>query len=310
MTAERTRRKRRLGLYMEGLRKRTDPALKPEAVAKKVETSRTTITRMELGQQLPGRHLFYAILGAYKTTTREREEAIARWSYAKQDTTVIEDSAALLPKYVAFRRDESEAARELTINYVALPGLLQTADYAAALAEGNRALRAGDTGWEQRAADERQARQRLLSKPQPLHLHAIISEAALMHEVGGPVVMADQLRHLITMCSQPNVTIQIAPLATGAFGPMNSPVIILEFTDDPENPHSVYLEYAAGGETIDNQKDVSSFVALFNNVRVLALPPDESAAVIQSVLDKMEDSGEPRRRVAKEQLQWRSERLR
>jgi hypothetical protein len=288
---------------MEGLRKRTDPALKPEAVAKKVETSRTTITRMELGQQLPGRHLFYAILGAYKTTTREREEAIARWSYAKQDTTVIEDSAALRPKYVAFRHDESEAVRELTINYVALPGLLQTADYAAAVADNNSALRARTVEWQRRAADERQARQRLLSKPEPLHLHAIISEAALMHQVGGPVVMAAQLRHLITMGTQPNVTIQVVPLTTGAFGPMNSPVIILEFADDPENPHSVYLEYAAGGETIDNQKDVSLFVTLFNNVRALALPPDESAAAIQSVLDKMEDTGDPRRRVAKEHFQ-------
>lgn len=289
MAAERTRRKRRLGLFMEGLRRRVVPPLKPEQVAGMVEAARTTITRMESGQQLPNIQLLYAVLGVYGASEKERDEAVGLWRAAKQDTTVIEHAADLPPKYVAFRRDEAEAVAELTINYVALTGLLQTAGYAGALADANRSLRVRADGWEQRTAQERQARQLLLAKPEPLRLHAILSEASLLYMVGGPTVMAEQLRHLLTVCAQPNVTIQVVPLASGAFGPMNSPVIILEFDDEPESQHTVYLEYAAGGESIERQADVTSFVTLFDDVRALALSPNDSAAVIRAVLDKIEE---------------------
>ncbi|MFC0114719.1 Scr1 family TA system antitoxin-like transcriptional regulator [Kibdelosporangium aridum] len=291
MAVKPTRRKRKLGRYMERLRRKIEPtAPTPEDVAKIVETARTTITRMELGQQLPQLHLFYAILGVYRATKDEREEATKLWRAAKQDTTVIEHAADLRPKYVAFRRDESEAVRERSINYVVLPGLLQTAGYASALADANNALRTAEAGWELRAAEERQVRQRLLSGPNPLHLHAILSEACLLYQVGGSTVMAEQLQHLLTVARKPNVTIQVVPFAAGAVGPMTSPVIILEFDDDPENPHSVYLEHAAGGESIDDQTDVSRFLALFDDVRASALSPAKSTDAIRAVLDKIEDT--------------------
>jgi transcriptional regulator with XRE-family HTH domain len=285
MAAELTRRKRSLGRYMEALRKRMDPPMSAEALADLCEIARTTITRMEGGSQLPNRHLFAAILGALGVNDTERKEAFALWHRAKQPTATVEHASDLAPKYVAFRRDESEAVAELTINYVALPGVLQTARYASAVAEGGRL----DVVWEQRMADERLARRQLLEGERPLRLHAILSEAALRYVVGGLHVWKEQLEQLLSATERENITIQVVPFARGAFGHMSGPVIILCFDDDPDAPHIVYLEHPAGGETIDKQEDVASFVAIFEDVRGLAWSPEESADFIRSLLNETKD---------------------
>lgn len=290
MPAELTRRKRSLGRYMEALRKRPDRTLTADEVATLAETSRTTISRMEGGLQLPNKHLFAAILGALRVNETERREAFALWRRAGVRTASVEHAADLPPKYLAFRRDESEAVSELTINYVALPGLLQTAAYHQALVEATRWLvPKASPGWEERSADERRARQQLLTGEAPLYLHAILSEAVLRYVVGGREVWMEQLEHLLTVAQQENITIQVVPFDQGAYGSTNGPVTILCFEDDPDTPHTVYLEHPAGGETIDNQEEVSSFVDMFDDVRKLACSSDESALVIRTLLDKAKD---------------------
>jgi DNA-binding XRE family transcriptional regulator len=284
MPSEQTRRRRRFGQYMQALRERVTPRLTPEAAAKSVETSRATISRLEGGKQLPNVHLVYAVLGLYGATEEERDEAMVRWRAAKASTITIEHAADLAPKYAAFRRDESEAITEWTLDYATLPGLVQTSEYIAALVRSVRHLPANR---EQPLAEERQARQALLHDPEPLRLHSLISEFAIRCLVGGPDVMAEQLRRLLDVGAKPNVTIQVVPYSAGAFGPMGGPVIILGY-DDSDSPHSVYLDYAVGGESIESQSDVSVFVAMFEDIKAKALPSDQSAELIRAVLEEIE----------------------
>jgi hypothetical protein len=269
---------------MKDLREQYMPGVKPERVAELARTSRPSVSRMEGGVTLPRFHLFTAILGVYPATEQERERALELWEYADADTTVIEHEDDLRAKYLAFRWDESEAAIERTIDPIAVPGLLQTAGYAAAVGEAGRLLNPRED-WEERAADERQSRQRLLDKENPLQLHSLIDEAAIRRTVGGPDVMAEQLAHLLAMGKRNNVTIQVVPFGAGAYGTMSGPVIILGFED--EDPDIGYLEYAAGGTTVEEADDVAAFMAMFNDVQAIALPPKRSAGLIQEVLDQL-----------------------
>ena len=289
MPSEKTRRKARLGNYMLMLRKRIEPELKAEAVSELVETARTTITRMEAGRQVPSLHLMHAILGIYGVTDEERAEAVGRWRIAKQGTAVVEHAADAPMKYRAFRRDESEAAFERTMEPIAIHGLLQTAAYAAAVADAALLFNQNrPAGWEQRATDERLSRQKLLHGSGSLRLHSLIDEGVVRRVVGGPEVMAEQLRHLLAVGAQDNITIQVVPFGAGAYSTMSGPVSLLSF-GHAEESDTAYLEHAAGGELVENAEDVAVFVSTFERVsRDLALPPDQSADLIKEVLDQLE----------------------
>ncbi|MBM7771605.1 transcriptional regulator with XRE-family HTH domain [Actinokineospora baliensis] len=288
MPPEQTRRKRMVGRYMEALRKRHDPTLIPERAAALADTSRTTISRLENGQQLPNKHLFAALLTVYGATDEERAEAMALWTHARQATLAIKDVDDTPAKYIAFRRDEADAVAELTINYIALPGLLQTNAYARAASSGDPFDTIDEVLRERRAA-ERERRRQLLEMDKPLALHAIVSEAVLRMHVGGPGIMADQLRHLLVMAAKDNVTIQVMPFAAGSFGPMNGPVVLLRFDDDPVHSHTVYLEYPLGGETVDRKATVAVFLEIFEAICVRAMSPEDSISFMRSVLSDLEE---------------------
>ncbi|WP_170220679.1 helix-turn-helix domain-containing protein [Amycolatopsis cihanbeyliensis] len=295
MPSERTRRKAKLGRYMEALRERVEPRLIPERVAELLETSRTTVSRLESGNQRVNLHLLHALLGLYGATEEERAEAVSLWRAARQDTTVVEYQADLHAKYVAFRRDERDAVAEYDLELSTVPGQLQTTAYAAAIAAAAHRfnVRRGPD-WEERATAERLDRQRLLEGPSPLRLHVLLGEGVIGTVVGGPAVMAEQLRHLLEMGERDNITIQIVPFTAGAVGTMSGPAIVLEF-DDPEDPYSVYLESAAGGDLVDNDQDVAAFLGAFEDTVAVALPAAESAARIQAALDELtRDDGHAR----------------
>lgn len=284
MTMGKTRRKVKLGRFMKELRDRYMPGGKPEQVGELALCRRETVSRMEAGTTLPRIHLFAAILGVYPVTEEERAKAHALWKHAQEEDIVVEHAADLPAKYLKFRWDEADAVIERIIQPIAVPGLLQTAGYAAAVGAAGGKLNPRE-GWEQRAADERQSRQRLLFKDNPLQLHSLIDEAVIRRAVGGPDVMAEQLAHLLAMGERDNVTIQVVSFGAGAYGPMSGPVTILDFQD--EDPDIVYLEYPAGGTTVEKPDDVASFIAMFNDVRAVALPPDKSAGLVREALDQL-----------------------
>ncbi|MCU1684994.1 MAG: putative DNA-binding protein [Amycolatopsis sp.] len=64
----------------------------------------------------------------------------------------------------------------------------------------------------------RSARKQRLDEPDPLHLHAILDEAAISRQVGGHAVMLEQLNHLLAMSKRSTITVQVTPFAAGAYG--------------------------------------------------------------------------------------------
>ncbi|WP_158881123.1 helix-turn-helix domain-containing protein [Amycolatopsis anabasis] len=285
---ERTRRKAIFGRYMQGLRERCEPKLTPDALARETHAARTTITRMEGGLTTPGFLLVRTLLGIYGATEEERHRAEQLWEAAKADTTRIVHADDMPAKYRAFRRDESDADFERTLDTVIIPGMLQTPGYAAEVWQGAHRL-TRSPGGESIAAAERQTRQELLRrKDKPLKLHALIDEAALRRMLGGPRVMAEQLDHLLAVGTWANVTIQVLPFALGAYGPLAGPMILLSY-DSPDEPDVAYLEYIAGGESVENEHDVAALSAVFDDAARKALNPRKSAAFITVIRDGIEN---------------------
>jgi hypothetical protein len=284
MALDKTRRKVALGRYMQALRKATEPVLRPEDIAPQIRIAATTITRMEGGLTLPGFTLLQALVGIYGASDAERAEATRLWEHAKQGSTSVENAVDLPTKYRAFRHDESDAVMERALDVAAIHGLLQTAGYAVAIGEASRRHHRFE-GWERRAAEERHSRQQLLEGTHPLKLHVIMDESVIRRTIGGRGAMIEQLEHLLTAGTRKNITIQVIPFGAGAYSTMSGPVTILSFEDEAD-PGLAYLEYAAGGETVENTKDVQAFVETFEDIRrTVALSPKESARLIRAALD-------------------------
>ncbi|HEV2780038.1 MAG TPA: helix-turn-helix transcriptional regulator [Actinophytocola sp.] len=98
-----------------------------------------------------------------------------------------------------------------------IPGLLQTADYAKALISDNVTVPKVEV--DQRV-EVRMRRQERLVGEDPLEFTAVISQAALLQEIGGSAVLRSQLRHVANMIEQhPNtIEVRVIPFTAKACG--------------------------------------------------------------------------------------------
>ncbi|MBK0870870.1 helix-turn-helix domain-containing protein [Saccharopolyspora sp. HNM0986] len=280
MPSTQTRRKRRLGQFLLALRETAD--LTHDQVAELLRKSQTSISKIENGYFLCNFSELGALLAFYGASDEQRREAQAMWDDARADGTRIQVSTAHPTKYRAFVRAEAEAVSVRSLAPLAVPGLLQTVDYATAIHAAARHF--GTDTDSRRAVRSRRARQRRLYAPDPVQLHALIDEGVLRRQVGGQSVMREQLRHLRTRSEQDNVTIQVVPLEAGAYGTSSGPVTILGFRDE-DDPDAVYLEYPGGGTWVENANDVHAFTLTFEDVAAAALTPNESADWLRAMED-------------------------
>lgn len=182
-----------------------------------------------------------------------------------------------------FRRYVSleAAASELrTYQSESVPGLLQAEAYARAT------LRA----WEPDAGDQvirgplelRMLRQRILTREDPVHLTAVLGEAALRKVVGDPSVMSEQVTRLLELSDLPNIDLHILPFAATGQPVLNSGFTLLTF---PEQDDSVvYLEDLVGATYVDKPAEhVGRYNVVFNRLRRAALDPQDSRTYLARI---------------------------
>jgi len=187
----------------------------------------------------------------------------------------------------------------------AVPGLLQTPEYARALLSMGHSLRDAEHLEERVAA--RLERQNRLTGPDRPHLWIILDEAVLRRPVGGSAVMRGQLEKLLRMAEEPNITVQVLPFDQGAHGALAGSLSVLVMPDGTE---IAYTEGAHHGQLTEEPEEVEQFVLTYDHLRAMALPPLMSLELIRSVLEvdyrgNRVPSRSDRRRLAQQQLQQR-----
>jgi len=161
---------------------------------------------------------------------------------------------------------------------IVVPGLLQTEAYARAMTNSD-AFKPTPSSIEQRVL-VRMERQKLISQGR-LKLIAVMDEAVLHRQIGGPRVMNDQLTALLDAAELWNVTLQVIPFREGAYASMLSSFAILSF---PDHAGVVYIE-GLTGDLYAEGADVERCTIVFNDLRSSALSPSESAAIIRNIRD-------------------------
>ncbi|CAM5375172.1 transcriptional regulator [Streptomyces badius] len=186
----------------------------------------------------------------------------------------------------------------------AVPGLLQTPEYARALLSMGHSLRDAEHLEERVAA--RLDRQVRLTGPDRPELWIVLDEAVLRRPVGGAAVMRGQSEKLLRMAEEPNVTLQVLPFDQGAHGALPGSLTVLVM---PDGTKIAYTE-GAHRRLTQEPDEVEQFDLTYDQLRAMALPPQMSLDLIRSVLEVDYRAGSipsrsDRRRLAQQQLQQR-----
>ncbi|MCF6524248.1 helix-turn-helix domain-containing protein [Streptomyces sp. JJ36] len=240
--------------------------------------SRSKISRLELGRTGCKQQDVEALLelyGAGDETERAMVRELARQAntpgWWQQYSDVI---PSWLHDYLGLEQ-AAEVIRGFESQFV--PGLLQTPDYARAVARlGHPEAPPAELD---RRVELRVRRQGVLSRPDPPHLWVVLDEAVLHRPVGGRAVLRAQLDHLRTMAALPHVTVQILPFAAGGHGALCGPVTMLRPPGE-QLPDVVYLEQLTTAVYPDRPAEVARYWDLLNHLAVDAEPASATPALL------------------------------
>jgi hypothetical protein len=177
---------------------------------------------------------------------------------------------------------EQEATSITCFAMYFLPGLLQTEDYARAIIKGI-VPKIAPAILDQRV-EARMRRQQLLDQPKPPRYRALLDEATLYRQVGGPAVMKAQLEKLLRCVQEEKATIQVIPFDVGAHAAMDSNFDYLEFEGFPL-PSLVFVECLVLHLYLDRPEQLRRHAEVLEYLRDEALSPRDSAKRIEKIHD-------------------------
>jgi len=267
-----TVRSRGLGTEIRNLRKAA--GLRLEQLAQRCGWSRATLGRIESGERIPSETEMATLLGTLGITGSERTRLFELVQAAAEPRWWEVGGHTGTPAALAALIDFERFATEITdLSLTRVPDLLQTPDYARAVLTAT-GLDGPDL--ESRVA-LRLGRQGVLTRRHPVRFQAYLDEAVLRRPVGGPAVLADQLRHLLRMAQRPNISVHLLPFAAGAHAGLDGDQLLLQF--ERQRP-IVHVENLRSGEFLDDAADTAPFFDALSRVAAVSLPAGESVRLI------------------------------
>lgn len=186
-------------------------------------------------------------------------------------------------QFPAFFRDaarlEGEAVGLHVYEMYAVPGLLQTEEYARAVFAVRRPLL--DEDRIEQGLSARLARQEIFArKPAPL-VSFVLEECVLQRPLGGREVLRGQLEQVLLIGHRRNVEIQVMPVSREDHGALGGPFTLI---DTPEGRRIAYAEVQGDSRLYSGQPKVRELEARYGILRAQALTPSESLAYVEKLL--------------------------
>ncbi|MEV6338234.1 helix-turn-helix transcriptional regulator [Nocardia vinacea] len=275
-----TLQRRQLGRALRDARQAQGLTLDQVAAATKI--SRATLSRIELGQYEKIRDMEVDYLSRYYCLPDARTAYLKSLASQANAKVWYQDYRHLIvPGFGTYLELESFASDFWFYQPIAIPGLLQTADYARTLEQLGRPDHSLDEN--NTRVDLRIQRTKILTRPHnPVRAEFLLQETTLYTLVGSGPIMATQLRHIADLSTRDNVTVRVLPFTAGLpTGSMMPPHIILDFPDN--EPSVVYTEAAIGSMTFDGAEDVKRFRTLHETLRGAALDEQLSRDRIRKI---------------------------
>ncbi|GGT86697.1 helix-turn-helix domain-containing protein [Streptomyces coeruleorubidus] len=268
-------RRRKLGAELRALR--TSAGLTSGEAARLVGWHQSKVSRIETGTSGVKPTDVRLLLDAYAVADTQLRELLMmlagsddsggrqHWWHAYR--------GVLPPTYRDFISLESQAGAMRTLETTVVPGLLQTPEYARAVTKA--AVEGLSEDRLDTLVEVRLARQDVLRADPPLELSAVLDEAVLRREVGGPGVMARQLERLVEAARLPQVRLQVLPFAAGAHIGVTGPFVIFSFSSTSDLD-VVVLDHLTSSLYLERKEDLQAYTEAFNALQIHALSPEDS----------------------------------
>jgi transcriptional regulator with XRE-family HTH domain len=275
-------RRRKLGAELRGLRARA--GLTSGEAAGLVGWHQSKVSRIETGASGVKPADVRLLLDAYGVQDPELRELLLvlagsedgggrqNWWHAYR--------GVLPPAYRDFISLESQASRMRTLETSVVPGLLQTPEYARAVTRA--AVGTLEDAKLDALVEVRLARQDVLRADPPLELSAVLDEAVLRREVGGPEVMARQRERLLQAARLPQVRLQVLPFAAGEHIGITGPFVIFSFPSRSDLD-VVVLDHLTSSLYLERKEDLQAYSEAFTSLQIHALSPEESLDYIAAL---------------------------
>lgn len=270
-----TVRHRRLARELLDLREGAGVA--PEDAARQLGWSRFKVRNIETAKVRPKPADINEICDLYGVDSTKRAGLLQLAREARQRGWWAAYGDVFSGSYVGL---EDDAAKIRSWQPQLIPGLLQTEDYAREVINTSRG---GDDESVNRRVQARMARRTLLSRPNPPALHAVLDEAVLRRQIGGPDVLRDQLAYLKSVGRRDNITIQVLPFDSGTHPGLESSFVVLSFTE-PADPDMAFIETKGGDIYVEAKEQVTRIKVDHEQLTNQALPEEESAALIAAIM--------------------------
>ncbi|MFB6891675.1 helix-turn-helix domain-containing protein [Kitasatospora sp. NPDC056327] len=187
--------------------------------------------------------------------------------------------SVLLEGFTEFLRSEADSVALRLFEINVIPGLLQTPAYTRTYQAAW--VRRGASTQQQaneRAALLRQRQERMAA--QAPRLHVVMDESCLRRAVGGPEVMAEQLRYLEEAARHPRIVLQVSPFSLGEDRPFAHPITLLTL---PRGVMVGYSETQKRGFLEREPDTLAEWASEYDHLQVEALPRAASIDFIREV---------------------------
>ncbi|WP_037076566.1 helix-turn-helix domain-containing protein [Pseudonocardia spinosispora] len=175
--------------------------------------------------------------------------------------------------YIPFEASATEV-HEFQLELIC--GLLQTPPYTRAIMRQS-AREDTEDQLEQRVELRQQRQAALRRGDKPLRLWTVLSEGALLRQVGSPDIMQAQLLHLVDQSERPNIDVQILPFTATERPPMGTTFMILHFeAGDP----LVFSGGISSVHEVEEPRDQRRALVAFDRLRAAAASPEDSRRII------------------------------
>ncbi|MFE2429385.1 helix-turn-helix domain-containing protein [Streptomyces sp. NPDC059373] len=232
--------------------------------------SPSTIASFEQGRRIPPpRFIDKAdeVLGAHGVLAELKDE-VARAQYP----AFFRDAARL----------EAEAVELHVYASMAVPGLLQTEEYARAVFAMRRPLLDEDTVAQRVAA--RLARQEIFSRAPLPTISFVIEEVVVRRPLGGQSVIRGQLEQILLYGQRRNVEIQVMPTDREEHAGLAGPFTLIE---TQEGRRMAYVEAHKDSHLYTERKSVREIEEQYGILRAQALTPRETLALVEKLLGEI-----------------------
>ncbi len=279
--------RRMLGRELKVLRERSQ--MSATVACRAIEISPQTLWRIESGQPGPKlKELYVHVLCQMYGATQDITTALVALVAEAKRPSWWHQFKDVVPEYAELFMGFEEAAERVTsFRQDIVPDLLRTAEYHRAIVLAEFPGRPS-CGVDRMIDVLRRRQAELRAGASRCDFRALVCEATLRNQVGGPGVMPNQLHHLVRVSELPGVSIRIVPQRVGGHpGLITGPFDMLEFPVHPvsqviESP-VVHVPGYRAAHYHHHENDITRYRAAIAEIQCVALDKAASRSLLLDI---------------------------